>query len=63
MACHLKDKVKVEFLKQHYSWKIILELVIGNVVTCEVDVLMYDVLSEGKRRTCLMGKLLTPQNA
>ena len=39
----------VEFSKQHYSWKIILELVIDNVVICEVDDLMCVVLSEEEK--------------
>ena len=52
----------VEFSKQHTSWKIILELAIGNVVICEVDDLLYVVLSEEEKR-CLIWKLLVPQNA
>jgi hypothetical protein len=39
----------VEFTQQLIAWKLILELVIGKVVICEVDYLMYVVLSEDEK--------------
>jgi len=39
-----------------------LELVISNVVICEVHDLLYVVLSEEEKH-CLIWKLLVPQNA
>jgi len=41
--------VTVDFSKQRTSWKIILKIVIGNVVICEVDGLMCVVLSEEEK--------------
>ena len=41
-----QGRLMVEYSKEHYSWKIVLELVTDNVVICEVDDLMYVVLSE-----------------
>ena len=38
----------VVFSMQPASWKIILELMTGNVVTSEVDVLMYVVISRAE---------------
>jgi len=38
-----------EFSKSPASWNIILELMTGNVVIPEVDVLMYVVLSKAKK--------------
>jgi len=44
-ACLLKNEAMVEFSKFLISWKIIVEERTGNVVTSEVDALMYVVLS------------------
>ena len=44
----LKDEM-VEFSKLPTSWKIILELMIGNVVIFEVDALTYVVLSKAEK--------------
>jgi len=35
---------------------------IGNVVISEVDALVYVVLSEVEKKTCLLGIQLVPQN-
>jgi predicted nuclease of predicted toxin-antitoxin system len=46
MAGLLKDQDMAEFSEQYPSWKITLELLAGNVVTSEVEAVMYVVLSE-----------------
>jgi len=46
----LKNEAMVEFSKFTISWKIIAEPMTGNVVTSEVDVLMYVVLSKAEKR-------------
>ena len=43
------DEVTVEFSKQPTSWEIVLEQIIRKVVICEVDDLMYVVLSEEEK--------------
>ena len=44
-----KDNEMSEFSKESSSWKIILELMIGKVVTSEVDALTYIVLSKDEK--------------
>jgi len=44
-----QGEVMVEFSKQPPSWKIILEMTTGNVVICEVYVLMHVVQSEEEK--------------
>jgi len=44
----------VEFSKYTTSWRIVLELMTGNVVISEVAALIYVVLSKAEN-TCLIG--------
>jgi hypothetical protein len=45
----LKNEAMVEFSKFTISWKIIVEPMTGNVVTSEIDALMYVVLSKAEK--------------
>jgi len=45
-ACPIKDKENVDFSKEPTSWKIIMEPKTGNVITSEVNALMYVILSK-----------------
>jgi len=44
----MKVKERAEFFEQPASWKIIVELMTCKVVTCEVDALLYVVLSRAE---------------
>jgi hypothetical protein len=42
------EKVMVEFSKSCASWKIIVQLVTGNIIISEVDAFMYVLLSKAE---------------